>query len=186
MIIPIVISTSVPSDSLAITQKKTKWNTNGSAFVNDGYDVVSYFKNNKAVKGDKSFTVEWDEHMWLFASKLHADLFMNNPVKYAPQFGSYCSWAVSHGYSASVSPEDSWEIIDNKLYLNFSPSVHRSWQADNPAAIERGHENWPSVKDDLGWGLSGNFEQSAKFLTEIEAVERARNWLEGILFKKKD
>jgi hypothetical protein len=38
----------------------------------------------------------------------------------------------------------------------------------------------------LGWGLSGNFEQSAKFLTEIEAVEKARNWLEGILFKKKE
>ena len=101
--------------------------------------------------------------MWLFATKQHADLFMNNPEKYAPQFGSYCSWAVSHGYSASVSPEDSWEIVDNKLYLNFSPSVHRSWQADNPAAIKRRHENWPSVKEDLGWGLSGNFEQSAKF-----------------------
>ena len=186
LVIPMVISNIVPSYSLAITQKKTKWNTNGSAFVNDGYDVVSYFKNNKALKGDKKFTVEWEEHMWLFATKQHADLFMNNPEKYAPQFGSYCSWAVSHGYSASVSPEDSWEIVDNKLYLNFSPSVHRSWQADNPAAIKRGHENWPSVKEDLGWGLSGNFEQSAKFLTEIEAVEKARNWLEGILFKKKE
>ncbi|GIR60983.1 MAG: hypothetical protein CM15mP66_04310 [Pseudomonadota bacterium] len=42
-----VISNIVPSYSLAITQKKTKWNTNGSAFVNDGYDVVSYFKNKK-------------------------------------------------------------------------------------------------------------------------------------------
>jgi len=75
--------------------------------------------------------------MWLFATKQHADLFINNPEKYAPQFGSYCSWAVSYGYSASVSPADSWEIVDNKLYLNFSPSVHISWQADNPAAIER-------------------------------------------------
>ena len=65
-----VISNVVPSYSLAITQKKTKWNTNGSAFVNDGYDVVSYFKNNKGLKGDKKFTVEWDEHMWLFATCL--------------------------------------------------------------------------------------------------------------------
>ena len=91
LLITMVISNIVPSYSLAITQKKTKWNTNGSAFVNDGYDVVSYFKNKKALKGDKKFTVEWDEHMWLFATKLHADLFMNNPEKYAPQFGSYCS-----------------------------------------------------------------------------------------------
>ena len=97
LVIPMVISNIVPSYSLAITQKKTKWNTNGSAFVNDGYDVVSYFKNNKGLKGDKKFTVECDEHMWLFATKQHADLFMNNPEKYAPQFGSYCSWAVSHG-----------------------------------------------------------------------------------------
>ena len=106
LVIPMVISNIVPSYSLAITQKKTKWNTNGSAFVNDGYDVVSYFKNNKGLKGDKKFTVEWDEHMWLFATKQHADLFMNNPEKNATQFGSYYSWAVSHGFSASVSPED--------------------------------------------------------------------------------
>ena len=78
------------------------------------------------------------------------------------------------------------KLLTIKLYLNFSPSVHRSWQADNPAAIKRGHENWPSVKEDLGWGLSGNLEQSAKFLTEIEAVEKSRNCLEGILFKKKE
>ena len=44
--------------------------------MNDGYDVVYYFKNNKALKGDKKFTVEWDEHMWLFATKQHADHFM--------------------------------------------------------------------------------------------------------------
>ena len=69
LVIPTVISNIVPSYSLAITQKKTKCNTNGSAFVNDGYDVVSYFKNNKALNGDKRFTVEWDEHMWLFATK---------------------------------------------------------------------------------------------------------------------
>ena len=75
LVIPMVISNIVPSYSLAITQKKTKWNTNGSAFVNDGYDVVSYFKNNKGLKGDKKFTVEWDEHMWMFATKQHADLF---------------------------------------------------------------------------------------------------------------
>ena len=59
LVIPMVISNIVPSNSLAITQKKTKWNTNGSAFVNDGYDVVSYFKNNKGLKGDKKFTLEW-------------------------------------------------------------------------------------------------------------------------------
>ena len=58
LLIPMVISNVVPSYSLAITQKKTKWNTNGSAFVNDGYDVVSYFKNSKALKGVKRFTVE--------------------------------------------------------------------------------------------------------------------------------
>ena len=87
LVIPMVISNIVPSYSLAITQKKTKWNTNGSAFVNDGYDVVSYFKNNKVLKGDKKITVEWDEHMWLFATKQHADLFMKNTEKYAPPFG---------------------------------------------------------------------------------------------------
>ncbi len=47
LLITMVISNIVPSYSLAITQKKTKWNTNGSAFVNDGYDIVSYFRTKK-------------------------------------------------------------------------------------------------------------------------------------------
>ena len=122
LVIPMVISNIVPSYSLAITQKKTKWNTNGSAFVNDGYDVVSYFKNNKALKGDKRFIVEWDEHMWLFATKQHADLFMKNPEKYAPQFGSYCSWAVSH----VILPVFLQKILGKLLTIDcISISLHR-------------------------------------------------------------
>ena len=88
-----------------------------------------------------------------------------------------------------IQPVFLQKILGKLLTINcISIFLHRfiDLQADNPATIERGHENWPSVKEDLGWGLSGNFEQSAKILTEIEAVEKARNWLEGILFKRKE
>ena len=81
------------------------------------------------------------------------------------------------------------QILGKLLTINcISISLHRFIDLGRLTipAIERGHENWPSVKEDLGCGLIGNLEQSAKFLTEIEAVEKARNWLEGILFNKKE
>ena len=42
--------------------------------------------------------------------------------KYAPQYGGYCAYAVSEGYTATTVPA-AWTIVDDKLYLN----CHARW-----------------------------------------------------------
>ena len=110
----------------------------------DGTDPVAYFTENKPVKGSSDFAHEWNGATFHFASAESRDLFAANPEKYAPQYGGYCAWAVSQGYTASTDPE-AWKIVDGKLYLNYSKSVQQTWEQDIPGNIAAGDGNWPKV-----------------------------------------
>jgi hypothetical protein len=63
---------------------------------------------------------------------------------FAPQYGGYCAWAVSEGYTAKGDPKH-WRIVDGKLYLNYNASVQTNWAKDIPTRISKGDKNWPSV-----------------------------------------
>jgi len=109
-----------------------------------GYDPVAYFKQGRPVKGAAQFSHSWSNATWWFSSAENRDLFKANPAQYAPQFGGYCAWAVSKGYTADTDP-DAWKIVDGKLYLNYSKDVQKKWEADIPARIREGEKNWPTL-----------------------------------------
>ena len=109
-----------------------------------GYDPVAYFTDSKPVKGDSDYAYEWNGAEWRFASSAHRDLFKADPVKYAPQYGGYCAWAVSRGYTAGIDP-DAWKIVNGRLYLNYSTSVQKQWAEDIPGNVAKAEENWPKI-----------------------------------------
>lgn len=111
-----------------------------------GYDPVAYFVVGKPVKGNRAFTSTHAGAQFVFASAANKATFDADPAKYAPQFGGYCSWAVSQGYTASTDPQ-AWKIVGGKLYLNYSPDVAVTWARDVPGNIAKGNANWPVVLD---------------------------------------
>lgn len=110
----------------------------------DGSDVVAYFTAGRPVAGDEAITHDFMGVTWRFSSTENRDLFAADPKAYAPQYGGYCAYAVSQGYTASTVPE-AWSIVDGKLYLNFSTGVRRRWERDIPGHIMAADANWPSV-----------------------------------------
>ena len=108
----------------------------------NGYDPVAYFDEGKATAGSDQFVHEWNGAKWQFASAADRDAFASQPEKYAPQYGGYCAWAVSHGYTAKGDPE-AWKIVDGKLYVNYNKDVKARWEQDVPGFISKGNENWP-------------------------------------------
>lgn len=116
---------------------------NGGVAV-DGSDVVAYFTEGRPVSGSADFTHDWRGVTWRFASAANRDAFAADPARYAPQYGGYCAWAVSEGYTASTVPE-AWKIVDGKLYLNYSRRIQRRWERDIPGRIAAGDKNWPGV-----------------------------------------
>jgi YHS domain-containing protein len=115
-----------------------------SSLAVDGYDPVAYFKEGKPVEGKSDFEWDWNGATWRFASQANLDAFKANPEAYAPQYGGYCAWAVSQGYTASATPE-AWRIVNGKLYLNYSKGVQDTWAQDIPGNIAKANQNWPKV-----------------------------------------
>ncbi|MEM9436276.1 MAG: YHS domain-containing (seleno)protein, partial [Pseudomonadota bacterium] len=109
-----------------------------------GTDPVAYFTEGKPVEGSAEFSFEYDGATWHFASAENRDAFAADPVAYAPQYGGYCAWAVSQGYTASISP-NAWSIHEGKLYLNFNRAVRARWAVGKEANIAAADANWPSV-----------------------------------------
>ena len=109
-----------------------------------GYDAVAYFNDGKPVGGDSAFEYEWNGATWRFASEANRAAFIADPAAYAPQYGGYCAWAVSQGYTAKSDPE-AWRIVDGKLYLNYNKDIQARWARDIPGNIAKADANWPGV-----------------------------------------
>ena len=111
----------------------------------DGYDPVAYFTDGKPVEGRAEIAHEWNGAVWRFSTAAHRDRFAADPAKYAPQYGGFCAYAVSKGYTADIDPE-AWMIVDGRLYLNYDLEVQKLWEQDVPGFIRRADENWPRLE----------------------------------------
>jgi len=110
----------------------------------DGTDTVAYFNEGKPVAGSPDISHVWKGVKWLFSSEENRATFAANPESYAPQYGGYCAYAVSEGYTASTVP-DAWKIVDGKLYLNYSKGVQSTWEKNYSERIVAADKNWPKV-----------------------------------------
>jgi len=119
-------------------------NTDAAGLALHGYDPVAYFVERTPVKGSDTFTYHWNGATWRFASAGNRDRFVASPESYAPQFGGYCAWAVSRNYTADVDPE-AFDIVDGKLYLNYSKLVQMRWKVGREGNIRRAEQNWPKL-----------------------------------------
>ena len=118
--------------------------TGGGNDAIGGYDPVAYFTKGRPVRGNVNYTHEWNGVRWRFSSQENRDRFASDPKAYAPQYGGYCAWAVSQGYTASTVPE-AWSIHKGKLYLNYSKGVRRQWERNKDRNVQKGDKNWPKL-----------------------------------------
>ncbi len=115
-----------------------------SSVALSGYDPVAYFTQKAAVKGSDEFKMTWNGAEWHFANAADLAAFKANPAKYAPQYGGYCAWAVSQGYTASGDPTV-WKVVNDKLYVNYNAEVGEKWQKNIPGFITAANTNWPKI-----------------------------------------
>ena len=81
-----------------------------------GYDPVAYFTEGKPVRVENDYSMKWNGATWLFAGTANRKKFKEPSKKFMPQYGGYCGWAASLGYTAS-NVSDAWNIFDGRLYM---------------------------------------------------------------------
>ena len=110
-----------------------------------GYDPVAYFSAGKAVEGKPELTVTQDGVVYHFSSAQNRSAFLSNPVKYEPQYGGWCAYAMgASGEKVSIDPE-TFKILDGKLFLfynSFFNNTLKSWNKDEKNLNAKADANW--------------------------------------------
>ncbi len=113
-----------------------------------GYDPVSYFKQNKAMKGSKNFTATYQGVVYNFSSAANKEAFLKNPSGYEPQYGGWCAYAMgATGEKVEVDP-DTFKIIDGKLFLFFNAYFNntlKSWNKDEVNLKKKADVSWKKL-----------------------------------------
>lgn len=112
-----------------------------------GYDTVSYFQDDgKPQKGDKQFKTTWQGATWYFVSSQNLDLFKEDPVAYAPQYGGYCAWAAAQDKLAKGDPLV-YHKYEGKLYLNYNEGINENWLSRKAEFIRKANIRYPQLVD---------------------------------------
>ena len=134
--------------SLTFSQQIDYNTKNG--YVAEGYDVVSYFTKQKPLQGNKKYEFTYNNAKFKFATKENLDLFKANPIKYIPQYGGYCAYAVAVKNTKMYIDADAYEVRDGKLYLFYNSwlgSKLDDWQkGDTKTLQEKADKNWEELK----------------------------------------
>lgn len=114
----------------------------------EGYDVVSYFVEDKPQKGKASISAKYLGVIYRFATTEHRDLFVKNPQKYMPEYGGWCAYAMgAKNEKVKMDPEN-YKIIDGKLYLfykGFFTDTLDDWNEDEENLKKKADTNWKKI-----------------------------------------
>jgi YHS domain-containing protein len=109
-----------------------------------GYDPVSYFVDNRPMKGKPEFEAKGADGTYYFATAQNRDAFITKPAQYEPQYGGFCAFGVAKGFKPEIDP-NSFKVVDGKLYLNKNPDIASRWNADVAGHISAADSNWKSL-----------------------------------------
>jgi YHS domain-containing protein len=128
-----------------LAQGHDSHNLNKAGIAIEGYDPVAYFKQAKAIQGEKEYAATVDGVKYLFSSAQNATLFKADPAKYQPQYGGWCAYAMgATGEKVEIDPA-TFKIIDGKLYLfynRFFNNTLKSWNKDEANLKQKADANF--------------------------------------------
>ena len=141
-----VFSLSSFAQDVVVLRKK-HFNLEKGIAIN-GYDPVTYFTKNKAVKGSKELAVLHQGITYYFSSVANKEAFKVNPSKYEPEYGGWCAYAMAkNGEKVSVDPE-TFKILNGRLYLFYNryfTNTLKDWNKNESTLKKNADANWPQL-----------------------------------------
>lgn len=140
-------------------------NVNSAGVILDGYDVVSFFTDNKPVIGNENYKFKYHDAVYWFSSEAHLKMFMDNPERYNVQFGGYCAYAVSLGRIAPIDV-NTFSIVDDRLVIQHNARAVAGWNKDVKGNLVKADKYWEPVVKNGGKQIITDEER--KFLVNTD------------------
>ena len=134
----------------------------GNALMLKGFDVVSYFVDNKDAMGNAQFKTDYKGITFQFASAEHKALFDREPTKYLPQFGGYCANGIVYGIPWG-GDGDTWKMIDGKLYIFGGQGSKNAFLLDEKNNLALARKYWNEEID----GSNSFIQRSRRMLMRV-------------------
>jgi len=110
-----------------------------------GVDPVAFIDLGNRIEGTAEFTAVHDGVAYYFATEDNLDAFEDEPEKYVPENGGFCTYGVSVGKKFDGDPR--YAAVDNgKLYVFLNEEVFRLFQEDRAGTIAKAEENWKEIQ----------------------------------------
>ena len=120
-----------------------KVNVDSQGIILKGYDVIAYFKQGKPVQGNPAFESTYQGAKYFFASSADKADFDKDPVKYAPQYGGFCSYGVAMGVLASLEDRpEAFAVYRGKLYICGNQEALKAFKSNIDSNIVKADTNW--------------------------------------------
>ena len=110
----------------------------------DGYDLIGFFAESSAIKGNPQIRTIHNDTVYFFASEANKSKFENNPEKYLPAYGGYCAFGASIGTLLPVDI-DTWEIVDGKLVFQYNHEIRELFNKDSKNNFAKADAYWGTL-----------------------------------------
>ncbi|MGH7243581.1 MAG: YHS domain-containing (seleno)protein [Phycisphaerales bacterium] len=114
----------------------------------DGYDVVAYFTENKAVMGKPAFTSTYRGVKYQFSSEERRAAFAKDPEKYLPTYGGWCASAMgAKGTKVEIDPTN-FKVEGGRLFLfykDFFSDALKDWNKQEKEWEPAADVNWKKL-----------------------------------------
>ena len=134
----------------------------GNAVMLKGFDVVSYFVDNKHAMGSAQFKSDYKGITFQFASAEHKALFDKEPTKYLPEFGGYCTDGIVYGIPWG-GDGDTWIMREGKLYIFGGQSSKDAFLVDEKNNMPLAQKYW---KEEIA-GSNSFIQRSKRLLFHV-------------------
>ncbi len=113
----------------------------GNALMLKGFDVVSYFVENKHQMGRAEFRSNYKGITFQFANIGRKAMFDKEPAKYLPEFGGYCANGIVYGIPWG-GDGDTWKMIGGKLYIFGGTGSRDAFMLDEKNNLALANKYW--------------------------------------------
>lgn len=144
-------------DHLLKFSKSPHWyfNVTAEGVALDGYDVVAYHTEDKAIVGKKELAFNYQGVWYHFTSAENKALFKKDPQKYLPAFGGWCTYLM--GIDPAAYPPtrgrpdpENFTLIEGRLHV-FGKTGQQNFKevfkkGDQQAILKRANSFWKTRK----------------------------------------